>query len=96
MRRLKDKFYRSVVRLTRLYGSECRADDRNIEQSISVVEMRMFRGRSGMTRKDRIKKKYIRQYWCGYDSRQDKGKQTDIVLGMLGNKSSKSGYDNEH
>jgi hypothetical protein len=57
--RLKSKFYRSVVRLTMLYGSECWVVDRRIEKSMSVTEMSMLRWMSGVTREDRKKNKYV-------------------------------------
>ena len=43
-----------------LYGTECWAADRKIEQSMSVTEMRMLRWMSGVTSEDRIKNKYVR------------------------------------
>lgn len=47
--RLKRKFYRSLVRPTMIiYGSECWMVDKRIEQSMSFVEIRMFRWMSGL------------------------------------------------
>jgi hypothetical protein len=40
--RLKGKFYRSVVKPTMLYGSECWAVNRRIEQNMSDAEMKML------------------------------------------------------
>jgi len=36
--RLNGKFYKSVVRLTMLYGSECWAVDKKMEQRMSVCQ----------------------------------------------------------
>lgn len=47
---LNGKFYRGVVRPTILYGLECWAVDRGIEQIMSVKEMRMLRCMSGVTK----------------------------------------------
>jgi hypothetical protein len=58
--RLKGKFYRSVVRSTMLNDSECWAVDSRIEQSMSVVEMRMPRWLSGVITEDRIRNEYVR------------------------------------
>jgi len=43
-----------------LYGSECWAVDKKIEQRMGLVEMRMLRWMSRVTRKDRIKNEYVR------------------------------------
>jgi len=40
---LRGKFYKSVVRPTMFYGSECWTVDEKIEQRMSVAEMRMLR-----------------------------------------------------
>jgi hypothetical protein len=53
--RLTCKFYRSVVRPTMLNGSECYTVDKGIEQSMSVVEMRMLRWMSEVIREGRIR-----------------------------------------
>ncbi|XP_050532668.1 uncharacterized protein LOC126900777 [Daktulosphaira vitifoliae] len=58
--RLKGKFYKTVMRLAMMYGSECWTVDNKVEQRMSVVEMRMLRWMSGMTRKDRIRNEHIR------------------------------------
>jgi alpha-D-ribose 1-methylphosphonate 5-triphosphate synthase subunit PhnH len=57
---LKSKMYRSIMRPTMLYGSECWVIDRKIEQSMSVVEMKMFRLTNGVTKDDRIRNEYVR------------------------------------
>jgi len=43
--RLKGKLYNNVMKPTMLYGSESWANDKKIEQRMSVVEMRMLDGR---------------------------------------------------
>jgi hypothetical protein len=48
--RLKGKFYKSIVRPTMLYGSECWAVDRTIEQTMSVAKMIILRWMNGATR----------------------------------------------
>jgi len=58
--RLKGKFYKSVIRPTILYSLECWAVDKQIEQRMSVVKMKMLKWINGMTRKDRIKNEYNR------------------------------------
>jgi len=58
--RLNGKFYKSVVRLAMLYGSECWMVDKKIEQITSVAEMRTLRWMSGVTREDRIRNEYVR------------------------------------
>ena len=58
--RLKGKFYKAMVRLAMMYGTECWAVGRKIEQRMSVAEMRMLRWMSGFTREDKIRNEYIR------------------------------------
>jgi len=41
--RVKDMFYKSVVKPTMLYGSECWVLDRKIKRTMSVAEMKMLR-----------------------------------------------------
>ena len=57
--KLKGKFYRTVVRPTLIYGSECWPVKKKDVQKISVAEMRMLRWMSGVTRKDRLRNEYI-------------------------------------
>jgi hypothetical protein len=40
--KLKDKFYRTVIRLAMLYGAECWPTKRRHIQQLSVAEMRML------------------------------------------------------
>jgi hypothetical protein len=54
--RLPRTFYKKILRLTMIYGSECWAVDRDIEQSMSMAEMRMLRRMSGVTREYQKKK----------------------------------------
>jgi Reverse transcriptase (RNA-dependent DNA polymerase) len=53
--KLKDKFYRTVIRPAMLYGVECWATKGQYIQKMSVAEMRMLRWICGHTRKDRIR-----------------------------------------
>jgi hypothetical protein len=41
--KLKNKFYRTTIRLTMIYGVECRATKGQHIQKISVAEIRMLR-----------------------------------------------------
>jgi len=56
----KGKFYRTAVRLTLLYGTECWAVKSQHENQVSVTEMRMLCWMSGKTRHDRIRNDTIR------------------------------------
>ena len=42
-----------------MYGTECWAVDRKIEQRMSVTKMRMLKWISGVTIKDKIRNEYI-------------------------------------
>ena len=58
--RLKEKLHRTVVRPTMMYGLETMALTKRQETKLEVAEMRMLRFELGVTRKDRIRNKYIR------------------------------------
>ena len=53
-RKIKCKFYRTVVRPVMLYGAECWPTKRQHIQQMSVADMRMLRLMCGHTRKERI------------------------------------------
>ena len=53
--KVKEKFYRTAIRPTMLYGSECWAVKGQHEHKMEVAEMRMLRWICGHTRKDRIR-----------------------------------------
>ncbi|XP_059285747.1 uncharacterized protein LOC132039232 [Lycium ferocissimum] len=57
--RLKDKFYRVVVRSTLLYGAACCPLKNTHVQKMSVAEMRMLRWMCGCTRMDMIRNEVI-------------------------------------
>jgi len=59
--KLKGKFYRTTVRPTLLYGTECWAVKSQHENQVSVAEMRILRWMSGKTRHDRIRNDTIRE-----------------------------------
>ena len=52
--KVKGKFYRTAIRPTILYGSECWAGNGQHEQKVGVAEMRMLRWMCGHTRKDKV------------------------------------------
>lgn len=56
----KDKFNKSIVRPTILYGSEFRVVDKQIVQRMNVADMRILRWMSGMTRENRVWNAYLR------------------------------------
>ena len=58
--RLKGKIHRTVVRPAMMYGLETVALTKGQEAKLEVAEMRMLRFELGVTRKDRIRNKYIR------------------------------------
>ncbi|KAH9620539.1 hypothetical protein KSS87_012645 [Heliosperma pusillum] len=59
--RLKGKFYRTMIMLALLYGSECQAVKHCHVQKMYVAEMRMLRWMCGHTRKDRLRNEVIRE-----------------------------------
>ena len=58
--RLKSKIYRNVVRPVALYGSECWPTIRDNERRLVVMETKMLRWTSGVTRLDHIRNEDIR------------------------------------
>jgi hypothetical protein len=58
--KLKDKFYRTVIRPVMLYGAECWATKGQHIQKMSVTEMQMLRWICGHTKKDQIRNDDIR------------------------------------
>ncbi|KAL5128566.1 Craniofacial development protein 2 [Glycine soja] len=59
--KLKGKFYRTAVRPTILYGTECWAVKTQHENKVGVAEMRMLRWMCGKTRQDKIRNEAIRE-----------------------------------
>jgi hypothetical protein len=59
--KLKDKFYRTVIRPAMLYGAECWPTKRRHVQQLSVAEMRMLQWIYGHTRRDRVWNDDIRE-----------------------------------
>jgi hypothetical protein len=59
--KLKDKFYRIVIRSTILYIAECWPTKMRHVQQLSVPEMRMLRWICGHTRRDRVRNDGIRE-----------------------------------
>ena len=53
--KLKNKLYKSVIRPTLIYGSECWALHKAEQQKMHTTEMKMLRWIQGKTRKDRIR-----------------------------------------
>ena len=58
--RIKGKVYSLVVRPAMVYGLETVAVTKKQVEEMEVVEMKMWRFAMGMTRKDKIRNKYIR------------------------------------
>ncbi|MCX8759408.1 reverse transcriptase domain-containing protein [Vibrio parahaemolyticus] len=58
--KLKGKFYRTAIRPSLLYGSECWTVKHDHTQKIHVAEMRMLRWMSGNTIRDKLKNDFIR------------------------------------
>ncbi|KAI0519248.1 hypothetical protein KFK09_006690 [Dendrobium nobile] len=59
--KLKEKFYKIVVRPAMLYGAECWPLKEKHNTKLSVAEMRMLRWMSGFTLRDRIRNEHIRE-----------------------------------
>ena len=59
--KLKAKCYKTIVRPTMLYGTECWATNREHTHKMSVTEMRMLRWMCGKTRKDKIRNETMRE-----------------------------------
>ena len=57
---LKGKFYRTAVRPSLLYGTECWAIKKQHTHKISVAEMRILRWMCGKTRMDKVRNEDIR------------------------------------
>ena len=57
---LKEKFYRTTVRHSLLYGTECWTIKKQHTHKISVAEMRMLRWMCGKTRINKIRNENIR------------------------------------
>ena len=58
--KVKEKVYSSVVRLAMVYGLETVAVAKKQVEEMEVAEMKMLRFAMGVTRKDKIRNKYIR------------------------------------
>ncbi|EYC36533.1 hypothetical protein Y032_0886g2861 [Ancylostoma ceylanicum] len=58
---LKSKIYRTVIRPAALYSSECWPATKEIERRLGVMEARMLRWASGITRLDHIRNEDIRK-----------------------------------
>ena len=60
--KLKNKLYKTVIRPTLIYGSECWALHKAEQQRMHTTEMKMLRWIQGKTRKDRIRNKKLMQW----------------------------------
>ena len=58
--KLKNKLYKTVIRSTLIYGSECWALHRTEQQRMHTTEMKMLRWIQGKSRKDRIRNEKFR------------------------------------
>ncbi|KAM1159490.1 hypothetical protein ACFX19_033225 [Malus domestica] len=58
--KLKEKFYRTTIRLAMLYGTECWAVKHQHVHKMGVAKIRMLRWMCGHTRKDKIRNEDIR------------------------------------
>ena len=57
---LKEKFYRTTIRPSLLYGTECWANKKQHIQKISVAKMRMLRWMYDKTRMSKVRNEDIR------------------------------------
>ena len=69
--RLKEKVYSSVMRPAMVNGLETAAVTKKQVKEMEVAEMKMLRFALGVTRKDKIRNKYIRN--------EDEGGQAEMV-----------------
>ena len=58
--RLKGKFYRTIIRLALLYGTECWLVKKSFEHKMEVTELCMLRWMCGHTLMDRIRNQEFR------------------------------------
>ena len=61
--RLKFQIYRNVIRAVALYGSECWPTIKDNERRLAVMETKMWRWTSGVTRFDHIRNEDIRDQY---------------------------------
>jgi hypothetical protein len=59
--KLKDKFYRTAIRLVMLYEAECWSTKSRHIQQLSIAEMRVLRWICGNTRRDQVRNDDIRE-----------------------------------
>ena len=59
--KLKDKVYKTVIKPTMTYGTECWAVRKKDENRLHVAEMRMLRWIRGNTRKDHVRNKTMQE-----------------------------------
>ena len=59
--KLKGKLYKLIVCPALMHGSECWPITKTLEQKMKVVEMRMLRWMSELTRLNKIKNEVIRE-----------------------------------
>ena len=57
---LKGKFYRTVVRPSLLYGTECWTNKKQHTQKINIADMRMLRWMCDKTNMDKVRNENIR------------------------------------
>ncbi|KIH61806.1 hypothetical protein ANCDUO_07914 [Ancylostoma duodenale] len=58
---LKSKIYRTVIRPAALYSSECWPVTKEIERRLGVMEAKMLRWASGVTRLDHVRNEDMRE-----------------------------------